>query len=235
MKKVFSIALGIIAAIGGFVDIGDIVFNVAAGAAFGYQLLWAVVVGVGGIITYAEMCGRVAAVSEKAVFDVVRERLGFAAGLVTLVAAQLVKLLTLAAEIGGVALTLQLLSGLSYRLLLVLAVLALFVVLWAMPFSWIERVFGYGGLCAPRVRRRRDQAPPGLGQRGARLRPEHGTGDSVVYAYFVVGLIGAAMIPYEVYFYSSGAVEERWTPKDLGSTVPTFSSATRSAVSCLSR
>ena len=24
------------------------------------------------------------------------------------------------------------------------------------------------------------------------------------------------MIPYEVYFYSSGAVEERWTPKDLG-------------------
>ena len=24
------------------------------------------------------------------------------------------------------------------------------------------------------------------------------------------------MIPYEVYFYSSGAVEERWGPKDLG-------------------
>jgi Mn2+/Fe2+ NRAMP family transporter len=37
-----------------------------------------------------------------------------------------------------------------------------------------------------------------------------------VYAYFVVGLVGAAMIPYEVYFYSSGAVEERWTSKDLG-------------------
>ena len=108
MKKVFAIALGILAAIGGFVDIGDIVFNVAAGATFGYQLLWAVVVGVGGIITYAEMCGRVAAVSEKAVFDVVRERLGFSAGLVTLVAAQLVNLLTLAAEIGGIALALQL-------------------------------------------------------------------------------------------------------------------------------
>ena len=86
MKAVFSIALGILAAIGGFVDIGDIVFNVAAGAMFGYQLLWAVVVGVGGIITYAEMCGRVAAVSEKAVFDAVRERLGFSTGLVALVA-----------------------------------------------------------------------------------------------------------------------------------------------------
>jgi manganese transport protein len=46
--------------------------------------------------------------------------------------------------------------------------------------------------------------------------PSTGTGNGWVYAYFVVGLIGAAMIPYEVYFYSSGAVEERWRPKDLG-------------------
>jgi hypothetical protein len=55
--KIFSVALGILAAIGGFVDIGDIVFNVAAGAMFGYDLLWVVVVGVGGIIVYSEMCG----------------------------------------------------------------------------------------------------------------------------------------------------------------------------------
>ncbi len=216
MKKVFSVALGIIAAIGGFVDIGDIVFNVAAGATFGYQLLWAVVVGVGGIITYAEMCGRVAAVSEKAVFDVVRERLGFSAGLVTLVAGQFVNLLTLAAEIGGVALTLQLLSGLSYRLLLVLAVSALFVVLWAMPFSWIERVFGYGGLCLLVFVVAAIKLHPDWGSVAHGFVPSTGTGDGVVYAYYVVGLVGAAMIPYEVYFYSSGAVEERWTPKDLG-------------------
>jgi manganese transport protein len=216
VKKVFSVALGIIAAIGGFVDIGDIVFNVAAGATFGYQLLWAVVVGVGGIITYAEMCGRVAAVSEKAVFDVVRERLGFSAGLVTLVAGQFVNLLTLAAEIGGVALTLQLLSGLSYRLLLVLAVTALFVVLWAMPFSWIERIFGYGGLCLLVFVVAAIKLNPDWSSVAHGFVPSTGTGDRVVYAYYVVGLIGAAMIPYEVYFYSSGAVEERWTPKDLG-------------------
>ena len=92
--KIFQVALGILAAIGGFVDIGDLVFNVAAGATFGYQLLWVVVVGVVGIIVYSEMCGRVAAVSGKAVFDAVRERLGFRTGLVSLVWAQLVNLLT---------------------------------------------------------------------------------------------------------------------------------------------
>jgi manganese transport protein len=31
----------------------------------------------------------------------------------------------------------------------------------------------------------------------------------------VVGLLGAAMTPYEVYFYSSGAVEDRWGVKEL--------------------
>ena len=32
MKRFLQLALGILSAIGGFVDIGDIVFNVAAGA-----------------------------------------------------------------------------------------------------------------------------------------------------------------------------------------------------------
>jgi manganese transport protein len=216
MKHVFGIALGILAAIGGFVDIGDIVFNVSAGAEFGYELLWAVVVGVGGIITYAEMCGRVAAVSERAVFDAVRERLGANVGLVALVAAQLVNLLTLAAEIGGIALALQLLSGISYTALLVVALVGLGLVLWLMPFGWIERVFGYMGLSLLVFGVAAVKLGPDWGDVAQGFVPSPGSGDKVVYGYFVVGLIGAAMIPYEVYFYSSGAVEERWRPKDLG-------------------
>jgi manganese transport protein len=50
VKAVFSIALGVIAAIGGFVDIGDLVFNAQAGASVGYPALWAVPVGVVGIM-----------------------------------------------------------------------------------------------------------------------------------------------------------------------------------------
>ena len=216
MKGVFAIALGILAAIGGFVDIGDIVFNTAAGATFGYELLWAVVIGVGGIITYAEMCGRVAAVSERAVFDAVRERLGFQVGLVALVAAQLVNLLTIAAEVGGVALVLELLSGLPYRALLVLALLALVLVLWLMPFGWIERVFGYAGLALLVFAVAAIKLHPDWAQVARGFVPKAETDNLAVYGYYVVGLIGAAMVPYEVYFYSSGAVEERWRPKDLG-------------------
>jgi Mn2+/Fe2+ NRAMP family transporter len=214
--KIFSVALGILAAIGGFVDIGDIVFNVSAGALFGYKLLWVVVIGVVGIIVYSEMCGRVAAVSNKAVFDAVRERVGFGAGLVTLVGAELTTLLTLTAEMGGVAICLQLLTGFGYRWLIIAGVLAIAVVVWITPFEWIERIFGYGGLCLLVFALAALKLHPHWGEVAHGFVPSIASKDTLVYLFFGVGLLGAAMTPYEVYFYSSGGVEEEWTEKDLG-------------------
>jgi manganese transport protein len=194
---------------------GDLVFNAAAGAVFGYQLLWVVVVGVVGIITYSEMCGRVAAVSKRAVFDAVRERLGYKVGLVALVAAQIVNLMTLAAEVGGVAVVLRLLSGLPYRALIVLGVVVLVLVIWTLPFEYLERIFGYVGLCLIVFAVAAVKLNPDWGAVARGFVPSAETGDLLLYCYFAVGLLGAAMTPYEVYFYSSGAVEEGWTPSDL--------------------
>src|SRR3546814_6441303 len=42
------------------------------------------------------------------------------------------------------------------------------------------------------------------------------THDTTLYWYFALGLVAAAFMPYEIYFYSSGAREEGWTAKDLG-------------------
>jgi Mn2+/Fe2+ NRAMP family transporter len=216
VNKVFGLALGILAAIGGFVDIGDLVFNVAAGATFGYQLMWVLPIGVVGIIVYSEMCGRVAAVSKKAVFDAIRERVGFKAGLFALVASSVVNLMTLAAELGGVAISLQLLSGLPYRLLIALAVVGFAIVIWVTAFEWIERSFGYGGLFMLVFAVAAVKLGPDWGKVGKGFIPHITQNSTTLYAYFVVGLLGAAMTPYEVYFYSSGGVEEEWTPKDVG-------------------
>jgi manganese transport protein len=213
--KIFQIALGILAAIGGFVDIGDLVFNVSAGATFGYELLWVVVIGVIGISVYSEMCGRVAAISQKAVFDAVRERVGFSAGLTTLIAAQIVNLMTLAAEVGGIAICLRLLSGLPYRWLILIAILAVGLVVWIVSFDWIERIFGYGGLCLLVFAVAAVKLHPDWGAVAHGFVPHINTDDTVLYFYFAVGLLGAAMTPYEVYFYSSGAIEEGWKAKDL--------------------
>ena len=217
LKNFLAIALGILSAIGGFVDIGDLVFNTQAGATFGFQLLWVVVIGVVGIIVYSEMCGRVAAISKRPVFDLVRERTGFGAGLATLIASEVVNLLTCAAEVGGVAITLQLLSGLPYRLLVLLGVVALVVLSWTLPFEWIERLFGYLGLCLLVFAVAAIKLHPNWGKVAHGFVPgSHSGGSTLVYLYFVVGLLGAALTPYEVYFYSSGAVEDGWGLKELG-------------------
>ena len=72
MKKLFSVMLGILTAIGGFVDIGDLVTNAQVGARLGWSLGLVVLFGVVGICVFAEMSGRVAAVSSRATFDLVR-------------------------------------------------------------------------------------------------------------------------------------------------------------------
>ena len=46
MKKVLGVALGILTAIGGFLDIGDLVTNAVVGSRLGLSLAWVVVVGV---------------------------------------------------------------------------------------------------------------------------------------------------------------------------------------------
>jgi Mn2+/Fe2+ NRAMP family transporter len=216
VNKLLGLSLGILAAIGGFVDIGDLVFNTAAGATFGYQLFWVIPIGVCGIIVFTEMCGRVAAVSGKAVFDAVRERVGFKAALGALVSSEIVNLMTLACELGGVAIALQLLSGLPYRWLILAATVGFAVVIWVTSFEWIERGFGYGGLCMLVFAVAAVKVGPDWGKAGSGFLPHLSQNNPTLYLYFVVGLLGAAMTPYEVYFYSSGGVEEQWKPKDIG-------------------
>jgi len=215
VKGFLQIALGILSAIGGFVDIGDLVFNTQAGATFGFQLLWVVVIGVFGIVVYSEMCGRVAAISQRPVFDLIRERVGFGAGFGTLIAAEVVNLMTCAAEVGGVAIVLQLLGGAPYRVLIVAGVVALMVITWTLPFEWIERLFGYFGLCLLVFAVAVIKLHPHWGSVAHGFVPSISSTNKLVFFYFAVGLLGAALTPYEVYFYSSGAVEDGWGVKDL--------------------
>lgn len=213
MKAIFKIALGIIAAIGGFLDIGDLVFNTQAGGLFRYDLLWAVVLGTIGIAVYAEMTGRVAAVSGRPVFDVIRMRMGFGVGLVALVASTFVNLLTLAAELGGIAIIMELLFDAPYSMWVFAAVAALVVIVALLPFGGIERLFGYGGLMLLVVVATVFHQSPDWGEVANGFVPS--LHSSALYLYFVVGVFAAALMPYEVHFYSSGAIEEGWTKDNL--------------------
>jgi Mn2+/Fe2+ NRAMP family transporter len=176
-----------------------------------------VVIGVIGICVYAEMCGRVAAISGRPVFDLVRERLGPKAALANLTGSYLVTLLTLAAEIGGVALAIQLASSVSYLLWVPVAAFAIWVALWRVKFETLERVFGLVGLALVVFVIALIQLQPdwsALAGDATVLSPPEGENWGT-YGFYAVSLFAAAMTPYEVFFFSSGGVEEGWTAKDL--------------------
>src|SRR3954464_6535021 len=89
-------------ALGGFVDLSQIVFTMQAGALFRFQLMWSVLIGLIGIIIYMEMSGRIAAIAKMPLFAVVRKRMGYRLGVFTLLSSTILNLITCAAEIGGV-------------------------------------------------------------------------------------------------------------------------------------
>jgi len=219
MKKVLGVTLGIMTALGGFVDLGQIVFTMQAGALFGYALLWAVALGTAAIIVYMEMCGRVAVVAQEPVFALVRDRFGMKFGLVVLIASNLLNLITCAAELGGVAIVLHLLTGWPEKLLLPFAALLLGAAVWLLHFEWIERTFGLSGLVMITfaVSAYLLHPPwPDLARGFLPMLPPGGAHERLLYSYFAVGIFSAMLMEYEVHFYSSGALEEDWTPKDLG-------------------
>ncbi|MGX5716378.1 Nramp family divalent metal transporter [Arthrobacter sp. MAHUQ-56] len=216
MKRLLGVALGILTAIGGFVDIGDLVTNAVVGSRFGLSLVWVVLVGVVGICLFANMSGRVAAASGRATFEVIRERLGARAGLANLFASFLINLMTVTAEIGGVALALQLASSVNYLLWIPVAAVAVWLVIWRVKFSIMENVTGLLGLTLIVFAVALFMLKPDWGTLGGQLAPAVPEQETVwTYSYYAIALFGAAMTPYEVFFFSSGAVEEGWTVKDL--------------------
>jgi manganese transport protein len=213
VKAILSIALGVIAAIGGFVDIGDLVFNAQAGASVGTPALWAIPIGVLGIMIFAEMSGRIVAVSGKPNFVLVKERYGKRLSTFTLVASLVLTVLTLGAELGGLGFALNYLFDVSVNFFVLVALIAVAAAIYFLPFGGLERLFGYMGLALLVYLAASIKLDPDWGEIGRGFAPEsHG---AAIYWYFIVGLVAAALMPYEIYFYSSGAVEEGWDERDM--------------------
>jgi len=214
-----EITLGIMTAIGGLIDISQIVFSAQAGSMFGYALISAFGVATVGMIVFGEMSGRVAAVAEQPVFNLIRHRLGLKLGLFTLLATLISALITCAAELGGMGLILQKLTGGSYLLMSFISLIVVMVSIWVLPFKWIERSYGLLGLIMLVFIAALVAIHPPWDHIAKGFVPQvpHGLSNKelLIYSYFVVAIFSAVLLPYQFYFYSSGGIEEEWRPKDV--------------------
>jgi manganese transport protein len=217
VKKIASLTLGILTAVGAFIDIGDLVTDALVGAKYGMNMAWVTVLAVIGIATYAEMAGRVAVVTKRPVFDLVRERLGPRIALADLATSFGLTFLLLVAELAGVALAIELATSVTYLAWIPMVTVLIFVLVWRVPFQGMERTYGVLGLAMLVFVWAAVALGPDWGAlaRDA-VTPQVPTGEPIpTYFFYAIALLGAQMTPYEVFFFSTGALEHGWTTENF--------------------
>ncbi|HEV7705217.1 MAG TPA: divalent metal cation transporter [Gemmatimonadaceae bacterium] len=215
MKKLLEITLGIVTSIGGFLEVGSLATSAQAGAAFGFQLIWAVVLGTICLIFLVEMSGRMAAVSKHTIADAMRERFGYPYFAIPLVAMTLLGLLVLASELGGLCLALQLVTGVAFPWWAPLGAFAAWLLLWKGTFSVIEKGASLLGLVTVVFLVAAWQLHPDWHRVATSALPSMPKREPMRYWFIAVSIMGASIAPYLLYFYSSGAVEDKWNESDV--------------------
>lgn len=216
MKKIVEIALGIVTSVGGFLEIGSIATAAQEGADFSFQLIWAIALGGLCIIFLVEQAGRFSAVSGRTIPDAIRERFGFNYFAFLYIVLALVTLLVLAAEIGGVCIALELATGIHFQWWTAPAAFLIWLVMWKGTFGVIEKgvsLLGLVTLCFV-VGAYLIHPPETQVLRGALPSlPQH---DKAHYWFVAVSILGASISPYLFFFYSSGAIEDKWNEGHVG-------------------
>jgi Mn2+/Fe2+ NRAMP family transporter len=217
VKRFLGLALGVMTAIGGFVDIGNLVTSGVTGARFGLSLVWALAFGTLAMTLYGEMAGRVTAVARRPVFHLVRERLGVRMAMVNLAASLVLNVLTVAAELGGVGLALYLASSISYILWVPIIGFLVWFFIWRIPFGVIDKIFGLLGLALVVFVVALVKLHPDWHAMGSEIiHPTVPAGEGhATWFFYAISLIGACVVPYQAFFFSSGAIEEGWSEKNL--------------------
>jgi Mn2+/Fe2+ NRAMP family transporter len=216
MKKAATLALGILTSVGGFFDVGNLATSAQAGAVFRLQLLWPLLLGTILVIFLIEMSGRFAAVTRQALPDAIRTHLGFATWLVPFLVLSLVHFLVLGAEIGGICFALHLVTGLPTPVWALPVAVLVWLFLWRASFSAIENSTSLLGLLTLAFVVAAWQHRPPTGQILAGMLPTLPHHDPARYWFIAVSLLGAVIAPYMFYFYSSGAVEDKWDDSYIG-------------------
>jgi len=216
MKKWMQLALGILTSVGGFFDVGNIATSAQAGAGYRFQLIWALLLGTILVTFLVEMSGRFAAVSRKALPDAIREHFGFTFWLVPFLILTLVHFLVLGTEIGGICFALHLLTGLPTPVWALPVAVLVWLFLWRATFNTIENSTSLLGLITLVFVVAALRHHPPVGEILAGMLPSLPHDEPARYWFIAVSILGAVIAPYLFYFYSSGAVEDKWDSSYVG-------------------
>jgi NRAMP (natural resistance-associated macrophage protein)-like metal ion transporter len=194
-------------------DVGGIAVYSAAGAKFGYAVLWTLVPLAVSLIVVQEMAGRMGAVTGQGLAGLIRENFGIRLTFFAMAALFFINTGITATEFAGIAAWAQIFN-LSRFIIIPLATVVVFLLVLRLSNKIVERVFVIFSLIYLSYVISGVQAKPDW---GAVL---HGTlvptlSTDTAFIVTVVGLIGTTISPYMQFFLQSAVVEKGSGPRDL--------------------
>ncbi len=194
-------------------DVGGIATYSAAGAKFGYIVLWTLVPLTVSLIVVQEMAGRMGAVTGQGLAGLIRENFGIRLTFIAMAALFFINTGITATEFAGIAAWAQILN-LSRYIVIPLATVVVFLLVLRLSNKIVERVFVifsliYLSYVVSGIEAKPDWGAVVHGTLVPTFSPETG------FLVTVVGLIGTTISPYMQFFLQSAVVDKGSGPRDL--------------------
>jgi NRAMP (natural resistance-associated macrophage protein)-like metal ion transporter len=194
-------------------DVGGIATYSAAGAKFGYVVLWTLVPLTISLIVVQEMAGRMGAVTGQGLAGLIRENFGIRLTFIAMAALFFINTGITATEFAGIAAWAQIFN-LSRFIIIPLATIVVFLLVLRLSNKVVERVFVVFSLIYLSYVVSGVEAKPDWGA------VAHGVfvptfSAQTGFLVTVVGLIGTTISPYMQFFLQSAVVEKGSGPRDL--------------------
>jgi Mn2+/Fe2+ NRAMP family transporter len=187
-------------------DAGGIATYSQAGAKFGYQLIWVMVILTVSFGVVQEMCARLGAATGRGLLDLIRERFGIAWALFAVVVILIANGGVTVSEFVGIGAAMELLGVSKYVAVPLGAVLIWYLVIFG-SYAKVEKILLLMTLVFFAYPIAAFMAKPNWGEvaRGAFIPTFN---SDPAYLFLVVGLLGTTVTPYIQIFQQSSLVEK---------------------------
>jgi NRAMP (natural resistance-associated macrophage protein)-like metal ion transporter len=186
-------------------DAGGITTYSSAGAKYGYDLLWVMVVIIVSLCIVQEMCSRLGAATGRGLLDLIREQFGLGASLFAATTILLANAGLVVSEFLGIGAAAELLGINKYVAVPLVAALLWYVIVFG-SYSWVEKILLLMTLVFFAYPVAAFMARPdwGAAAQGAFVPTLRSDSD---YNFLLVGLIGTTITPFMQVFQQSSMVE----------------------------
>src|SRR3989449_864761 len=192
-------------------DAGGISVYSAAGAHYGYALLWSLIPMTIALYVTEEMCARMGVVTGKGLSDLIREEFGFRSTFFVMIAGFFVDLANVVAEFAGVAAAMQI-FGINKYVAVPIAAMLVWILVIRGTYRQVEVIFLFACVLYLSYVFSAFLAKPDW-----LIAAKHTVFPNLQfnsgYLIMLTGLVGTTIAPWQFFYLQAGFVEKKVGPR----------------------